>query len=95
MAVLTVELGIPYSGWPLRLGGDYAFGTDLVGSEIAAKLEAWARHFNAHFDAETGWDSPGSRAAHLREGVELRRTLEEQLGPDYRVVLDPLGSGLR
>lgn len=94
MGVLTVELGVPYSGWPMRLGADYGFGIDVVSRDLARRLEDWAKEFNACFDEELGWTTPARQAAHAGLGLQLQRLVQEELGPQYRVVLNPLGSGV-
>lgn len=93
MAVLTVELGVPYSGWPLRLADDYEFGLDTLGPELAKRLQDWAKDFNANFDEEVGWSSEEARAAHAAEGLKLKKLVAERLGPSYRVELNSLASG--
>ncbi|MDR6867429.1 hypothetical protein J2Y69_002032 [Microbacterium resistens] len=89
----AVELGIPYTGWPVRAGGDYEFGLDRLDSVLVEEILAWAREFNREFDEEFGWSSPDVREAHLLEGERLRRRVQEALGDAYTVMLDPLGSG--
>jgi len=93
MGVLGVELGIPYTGWPLRQGTDYAFGQDRLDSELADRLVRWAKDFNFNFDEEKGWSSPEAREQHAVEGLALRDEVQAQLGPKYRVYLNRLGSG--
>ncbi|MGW9112136.1 hypothetical protein [Microbacterium sp. NPDC055683] len=87
MAVVIVELGIPYTGWPMRVGTDYEFGTGIVSPDLARDLEEWARKFNVEFDEEKGWSSPALQAAHARSGQELRERVQQELGPNYCVVL--------
>lgn len=93
MGILTVELGVPYTGWPVRAGSDYEFGIDLVSLQLRERLESWARDFNAHF-SEDGWDSSMAQRVHAAEGVELKRLLQSELGSRYVVELNPMGSGL-
>lgn len=94
MGVLEVELGIPYTGWPLRLNDDYEFGLDIVSSALRDQLVSWAADFNEHFDEGAGWSSEGARLAHAKAGEDLRSLLQSDLGPNFRVVLNELGSGM-
>ncbi|MCD1269308.1 hypothetical protein B5M43_010740 [Microbacterium sp. MEC084] len=94
MGILTVDLGVPYSGWPLRLGGDYQFGIGQLDPKLVRELQDWAAEFNANFDEEFGWSSPSQREEHARIGFELLQKVQDQLGSDYDVVLDPIGGGL-
>lgn len=87
MGAVSVELGVPYTGWPVRSGADYEFGLDRLSSELIAEIEAWAREFNAQFDDERGWTSPVAELMHLREGRELVDKLRGELGDGFSVKL--------
>lgn len=95
MGVTKVELGLPYTGWSVRAGNDYAFARDLVSAALEQRITAWAWEFSTNFDEEAGWRSEELRLAHLSEGLLLQRGLQDVLGAEYEVVLDPLGSGSR
>lgn len=94
MGIMNVELGIPFTGWPLRLGMDYEFGLDILDADLVDRIIHWARDFNREFDEETGWSSEEARERHRAEGAALREKVQQQLGPQYEVSLNPLGSGL-
>lgn len=87
MGVLIVELGVPYTGWPVRAGGDYEFGLEdqRIGRDLRDRILDWARTFNRHFDEEHGWVSPAAAAAHRHIGRRLRDELQEALGDQYDV----------
>ncbi len=95
MAILTVELGVPYSGWPMRLGDDYEFGLNLLEPQLVARIQDWARDFSFNFDEESGWSSDDARAAHAAEGIKLQSLVAERLGPNYHIELNGLASGMR
>ena len=94
MGVLTVELGVPYAGWPIRCADDYEFGLRSLPSELRTRIQAWAREFNEFFDEERGWRSDKARRTHFEEALALQGEVQRKLGSGYRVVLNHLGSGV-
>ncbi|CAN5453030.1 hypothetical protein BH10ACT5_BH10ACT5_09830 [soil metagenome] len=94
MTTRSVELGIPYTGWPLRSDGDYEFGLTFLDPALIEQIMEWAKEFNREFDDETGWQSETVRARHLAEGRRLQGAIQDEVGNAFRVQLDPLGSGL-
>jgi hypothetical protein len=93
MRVIEVELGVPFTGWPLRGGSDYEFGLRDLPSAVVEDLRRWAAEFNREFGEAEGWSSEASRHTHRVEGERLRTVVQELLGNSYNVVLNPLGSG--
>ncbi|GAA3204394.1 hypothetical protein [Microbacterium terregens] len=93
MNVALVELGIPYTGWPVRSDGNYEFGLTFLSSQLIDRISEWARGFSRGFNEEAGWSSEALREEHLAEGLRLRDVLQEALGESYRVELNDLGSG--
>lgn len=93
MGILTVELGVPYAGWPVRCGADYEFGSNILSEDLRQRIEVWAREFNEQFDESTGWRSEARRREHFATGVVLKHDIERDLGSGYRVILNRLGSG--
>lgn len=89
MGVLTVELGVPYTGWPVRAGLDYEFGLGLVSDELREEILVWAQSFNLHHDEERGWASTSDALAHELRGRVLRDRLQAELGDGYQVRLTP------
>ena len=55
---------------------------------LALRLEHWARHFNEHFDPDSGWDDHTLKDLHRIEALELRGQVSVELGPEYIVTLD-------
>ncbi|TFV82456.1 hypothetical protein E4V99_16305 [Microbacterium sp. dk485] len=94
MTIRSVELGIPYTGWPVRSDGDYEFGLTFLDPALVEQIMEWAKEFNREFDDETGWRSEKARTEHLAEGRRLQAALQHEVGNTFRVELDPLGSGL-
>lgn len=84
--MIRVELGVPYTGWPVRSGNDYEFALATVSTSLREDVLAWARAFSSRID-DSGWISAEAHAAHEREGRVLRQRLQRELGPAYRVVL--------
>lgn len=84
---MKVELGIPYTGWPVRAGNRYDFGLDLFSDRLIEDLEEWARHFNRFFDDENGWRSKEAKVSHRRQGELLAARIADELGEGYDVVL--------
>jgi hypothetical protein len=86
----TVRLMNEYSvAWPLWVAGGPAGDGDLpVSAHLTERLRAWARHFDEHFHWEHGWDDDAHPVEHAREALRLRRALQDDLGPGFRVVLD-------
>ena len=89
-------------GRSLRLASDYLAPTpvwmdsatvigDLDGLGLPAPLVTsllhWQAHFDEHFSAVDGWDSPGSREWYAAEGVRLHDALGATL-PHDNVELD-------
>lgn len=93
MNVEVVELGIPYTGWPVRWNGNYEFGLSFLSSELIEQISEWAGNFNRSFDEEVGWSSEALRQEHLAEGLRLQGMLQTAVGESYRVELNDLGSG--
>jgi len=89
---LAVELGVPYTGWPVRLGNDYDFAIDIVSEDLREEILDWARDFNLQFDEVDGWMSAEAAAAHKRRGQELKEKLQGQLGSGYSVTLRSIES---
>lgn len=75
--------------WPLWTTFGLAEEGDLpVSDDLAARLRAWAAHFDEHFHWERGWDGAGRAESHAREARRLHRALQDELGPGYEVSLD-------
>lgn len=90
MAVLSeVELGIPFTGWPVRSGTDYEFALEVVSVSLRDDLLSWAQVFNENVD-DLGWRSEVMRAQHREEGERLRARLQAELGHEYLVTLSPI-----
>jgi len=88
-----VELGIPYTGWPIRSHHDYAFGQDLLSLDLRRRIEDWAKFFNMHFDDEEGWDSSANLRVYSSTGGQLQRAVQAELGAGFLVELrSPLGA---
>lgn len=82
---MIVDVGVPYTGWPVRKGTDYAFGSDFFSDQLIKDLEAWARSFNHLFDETTGWPSNDLRKRHHEQGEVLAERVRDELGPGYEV----------
>lgn len=87
---VIVELGVPYTGWPVRSEGDYAFGLDRLSADLIASIEAWAREFNHLFDHEHGWRSREDEQRHRKTGEQLAQRLQKELGAGWTVKLTGL-----
>jgi len=90
---VEVELGVPYTGWPLRAGPDYEFGQQTLSPALKEALVGWAAEFNREFDDETGWSSDETRRTHQETGERLRDEIQDLLGDSFAVTLNPLGAG--
>ncbi|KQP71200.1 hypothetical protein ASF40_05190 [Microbacterium sp. Leaf288] len=65
----------------------------MLNEHLVERLAAWSREFSENVDEVHGWRSRKVRLGHLSEAHELRAILQAELGPDFEVVLDPIGSG--
>ncbi|MFJ3958743.1 hypothetical protein [Arthrobacter sp. NPDC090010] len=85
-----VELGVPYLAWPVREDLNYEFGLDdgRLSRELRSDLLAWAKLLSEHFDGERGWSSDEAHARFRTEGLRLLRSVQQELGPEYRVTLN-------
>ena len=83
---MEVELGVPFTGWPVRCGIDYEFAMEVVSDSLRDDLLEWARLFNRNVD-DSGWSSDEARSMHERQGLVLRDRLQAELGDGYRVTL--------
>jgi hypothetical protein len=63
-------------------------------SDLKAALRAWANTFDKTLNPEnppdSGFASPAEEEAFEAEGQRLLRTLQEELGPDYKVIYKSL-----
>lgn len=78
----AVRLMNDYSAvWPLWWSdGGQTREDDLpLSAALRDDLLAWARHFETHFDAESGWDDDGSRVNHGDTARDLVERLEGEL----------------
>jgi len=82
---MIVEVGVPYTGWPVRRGIDYAFGSDFFSDQLIKDLEIWARDFNRLFNEIAGWPSEELRKRHHEQGEALAERVRAELGPGYDV----------
>lgn len=87
-APIIVRLGVPYVDWPMEHPLGYGFGRedDRFSPELHADLQRWCDKYADRYD-ENGWTSEAIRDEREREGMALRRRLQEELGPRYRVTL--------
>ena len=78
-----------HAEWPLWLdnGGD-PDGLGLTDG-LATDIKAWQHHFDAHFHWEHGWDTTTSRDWHADNGRRLARSLEAEIGHNFRIELSP------
>lgn len=75
--------------WPLWKESGLAERDEFPITEmLARRLERWARIFNDHFSWDSGWDDPTLKEAHRTEARKLYSLVCEELGSDYRVLLD-------
>lgn len=87
---LIVELGVPYTGWPVRAGGDYSFGLDTLSDQLIEDIESWAKEFNREFSETTGWPSDSARDRHHLRGNALAARVQAELGDKYDVRMTAL-----
>ncbi|QPZ37588.1 hypothetical protein [Paramicrobacterium chengjingii] len=82
-----VEVGIPYTGWPVRKDSDYEFGltTHKLSNELVRQLLEWARFFNYTYDDENGWPSEEAKNYYVSTGEALTKRVRQELGPDFTV----------
>ncbi|MGI6877423.1 hypothetical protein [Microbacterium sp. gxy059] len=88
-----VEIGVSYTGWPVRARGDYAFGLDVLSEDLVADCLSWVRWFNRAFSPEDGWVSAQTERSHFARGRELRDRLQRELGAAYVVELTGMYPG--
>lgn len=77
--------------WPVW-GGDHGCERTVpedwpVTEELTGRILAWAAFFNTHYSWKHGWDECAREREHRVEGQQLRRLLQQQLGPDHNVEL--------
>jgi hypothetical protein len=91
-----VDVGVPYTGWPVRCDGDYEFGLDGLLSEALVKdLLEWARSFNREFSETGGWRTYEAEYNHYEKGRQLRDLVQKELGDAYDVVLTSIYPRMR
>lgn len=83
----SVEVGIPYSGWPVRHDTDYEFGmhSPKLSTDLTEQLLEWARFFNLNYDEELGWSSKAAKQRYVTVGEALVERIRGELGPGYVV----------
>jgi hypothetical protein len=55
---------------------------------LVAAINDWQRHFETHFDHETGWDSSSSQEWYRAVAPELMDALKEELPVGTQVDVD-------
>lgn len=86
---LSNEYGCRFPLWAHDANGDGPFFEEsLVSPALAAKLRAWAAHFDQYYDPEDGWQtSEAGVRAHRETGFALERELRAELGPGIEITV--------
>ncbi|MBV1829697.1 hypothetical protein HNW77_01505 [Komagataeibacter sp. AV436] len=100
-----IKVMADYACYPLwhagpRAGeGDFDPATLPISDGLKKDLDAWRCEFDAILDwndpggPNTGFETPDTRDAFDRQGTELAARLQSELGTQYRVSVQPCGSG--
>lgn len=74
---------------PLWTGGDLVRTTDLgLTAGLAAALDVWQAHFEAHFHYMHGWDTPAAQEWYRDQAPVLATGLERELPAGTLVEVD-------
>ena len=96
-----IHLNADYSWWPVweyfesndgRYKNDFDPANLPISAELAQQLNDWADVYDKTLDQsyplDSGFPSKGDALNFAKQGMELCEKLQDELGPDFKVIVD-------